>query len=73
MRDCPCINCITFSICKIQVREYMKDYAQYHVISNNYGYVIYLNVLRSKCSLIREWRDITNIPEHFNVIYELYK
>ena len=26
MKPCPCINCLVFPICKVQVYEYMKKY-----------------------------------------------
>jgi len=67
MSNCPCINCITFPICKAQATEYMKDCLRIDKtdLHNNagvanktdriYGFNVYISVLRHKCSSIREW------------------
>ena len=74
LSPCPCINCITFSICKAQATEHMKDcYSNTH-IKKVYGSIVYIDILKPKCSLIKDWIDRSlNNHKCYIAIYKLYK
>lgn len=76
MNECPCINCITFPICKAQVDEYMKYYAMIH-IDKVYANNMYDSILKPKCIIITKW--INNKPirsiihKRFVILYNIYR
>jgi len=57
MNKCPCINCITFPICKAQVNEYIHNRNMLYKknLQASRYYNIYDDVLSLKCSLIGDW------------------
>ena len=54
----PCINCITFAVCKAQVDEYLQiiEQTSNHDVVNGL-YLAYRELLLNKCELICEWID----------------
>jgi len=76
MRNCPCINCITFPICKAQVNEYMKTRTTFNKLDREYGFNVCISFLSPKCSLIKDW--VNNNYEQigiecFTILYRIYK
>ena len=73
MKQCPCINCITFPICKAQVDEYTIIY-KYTVLSYSWLYSMYSQILTPKCSIIQTWiiDNQDNRRKCFNDIYTLF-
>lgn len=75
---CPCINCITFPMCKVRVYEHLnnKREIQYKFISSSLtNYIIYQEVLYPKCSIIHDWVDIyckEDLIMHMKVIGKLF-
>ena len=70
MSQCPCINCITFPICKLQVNDFMKFYSKSYK-KTDYVYSFYKNVLKPKCSVIEKW--VENEYMIYNILYDIYK
>ena len=48
MDQCPCINCLVYPICKVQVVEYVN--LNKCLIKNTEGHTVYVNVLKPKCN-----------------------
>ena len=69
MKPCPCIDCLIFPICKAQVDNYIK---YYNGISH-YDYVVYVYVLKDKCSLIIDWVCCNPTIKCYSIINDLYK
>ena len=79
MKPCPCINCLTFPICKAQVKEYMKHYMKHSTLNHIdkvYASNMYNGILKPKCSIITKW--INNKPirgiiiKRFVILYNVY-
>ena len=80
MNECPCIDCLIFPLCKARVLEYMKNcarpYLHPYTLDREIGLIMYINVLKPKCSLIINWINKNNkyiTPERYTVIYNIYK
>ena len=56
MKEMPCIDCITFPICKAQVNEYINSFKKPPVA--NKFYLAYREILIVKCELIVNWVNI---------------
>ena len=75
MNECPCINCLMFPICKAQATEYIKECYNLHLPSTErfYGTHLYIDVLKPKCSIIRNWEHKSRInSDRFSIIYKIY-
>ena len=72
MKPCPCINCLTFPICKIQVQTYIKLHKNTYSNKVN-GFNIYNIVLRNKCSIITKWINSYNKHEQYNILYKQFQ
>ena len=82
MKQCPCINCITFPICKAQVNTRFNKFSIKNNKAKDYGITVCTFVLKPKCSLIREWIDEIKYNKvkyqsfknkRYAIIYEIYK
>lgn len=66
MNKCPCINCITFPICKTQVFDYInKTKNDTYNRSGLFGAYAYM--LKPKCTIINKWGS-----EYLTVTKELH-
>jgi len=75
MNNCPCKDCITFPICKAQVYEYLNSYKN-KVLINERVYDIYEDILKPKCSILKDWINEMPIEDiqykRFDNLYVLF-
>jgi len=75
MKPCPCIDCITFPICKAQVNDYVKVHP--YNTSEDVMYIVYDDILKPKCSLIEKYINnlsilIPFVHERFLFLYNIF-
>lgn len=54
-KELPCKNCLIFPVCKAQVIDYINNNVHIHKCDPlTRAYIIYQNVLSSKCSILND-------------------
>lgn len=64
---CPCVDCITFTMCKNQIEDYFSKSHREMTTTNNM-HEAYLCVLEPKCCLVHEF-----LSDQYDLISDIHK